>query len=487
MSQGSNIRYGGLGGGCGWRLPGPQDAMDVPWSSPDSGSDGGEMISSRKDSLPSQNLEDSFFPFSSSSSQPRGSLMPPMAGKEPLGSSQDDDSRLLLERDLILAAEVGRALLERNEELTTQLEQRERDIEALQQEKHILQQRLDLLELEGSQREAELQADLTSLREQLDKQRSQGRDHRREESEQLTQLSNHNHRLVEQLAEAVALEHTLRSELRSLRDDMEDRSFSNSISSARLESLQAENRVLQERYARAEERLNSVQEDNARLRAEREGMRERVTELQSTLCEREAELDQERSTVFQLHTLNHSLKQRVQALGEEVSLTQTTCFPLSLQCEIQQSQAKEAILVHSKILQEKEAEIQKLKEELLIREGELQSLEEELQPFRQSPGQPSYSFLEAELTKVRQERDSLNQQLLNTIKHKVALSQEVDAWQEDMRLVICQQVQLREEERERERKASLQRGSATSRSLRVRGEGGKRGKGGFFSSFFSSD
>ncbi|XP_036380575.1 BICD family-like cargo adapter 2 isoform X2 [Megalops cyprinoides] len=444
MSQGSNVRHKGLEEGCGWSLPGSQDAMDVPWSSPDSGSDGGEMISSRKDSLPSQNLEDSFFPFSSSSSssssssQPRGSLMPPMAGKEPLGSPQDDDSRLLLERDLILAAEVGRALLERNEELTTQLEQRERDIEALQQEKHILQQRLDLLELEGSQREAELQADLTSLREQLDKQRSQGRDHRREESEQLTQLSNHNHRLVEQLAEAVALEHTLRSELRSLRDDMEDRSFSNSISSARLESLQAENRVLQERYAHAEERLNSVQEDNTRLRAERERMRERVTELQSILCEKEAE-------------------------------------------------AKEAILVHSKILQEKEAEIQELKEELQIREGELQSLQVELQPFRQSPGQPSYSFLEAELTKVRQERDSLNQQLLNTIKHKVALSQEVDAWQEDMRLVICQQVQLREEERERERKARLQRGSATSRSLRVRGEGGKNGKGGFFSSFFSSD
>ncbi|KAJ8388303.1 hypothetical protein AAFF_G00134570 [Aldrovandia affinis] len=462
----------------------------APWRNPDSASDGGEMISSRKDSLPSPNLEDSFFPFTSSSSQQRVPRMPPTAETEAPGTPQDDGSPLLLEQDLILAAELGRALLERNEELSAQLEKKERNVEVLEQEKHIMQRKLEVQELESSQREVELQADLAALREQLDKQHNQGRDRRREESEQLTQLSNHNHKLVEQLAEAVAQEHTLRSELRSLRDDMDDRSLSSSISSARLESLLAENRVLKERYGRTEEQLRSAQEDNSRLRAEREGLRERVTELQTNLEEKEGELDQERSTVFQLRTLTHSLKQRVQALGEEVSLSETTCFPLSLQCEIEQSQTKEAIQVHSQILQEKEGEIQKLKEELQCREGELQSLKEEMQAFRHSPGQPNYRCLEADLAKVRQERDSLNQQLLNTIKHKVALSQEVDAWQEDMRLVICQQVHMREEERERERekekKSSLQRGSVTSRSLRMRGEGGKSRKGGFFS-FFSNE
>jgi len=38
----------------------------------------------------------------------------------------------------------------------------------------------------------------------------------------------------------VALEHTLRTELRALREEMEDSSFNKSISSARLDSLQAE-------------------------------------------------------------------------------------------------------------------------------------------------------------------------------------------------------------------------------------------------------
>lgn len=41
----------------------------------------------------------------------------------------------------------------------------------------------------------------------------------------------------------------------------------------------------------------------------------------------------------------------------------------------------------------------------------------------------SCSSLESELATVRQEKESLTQQLLNTIKHKVALSQELEAWQ----------------------------------------------------------
>ncbi|KAK6288370.1 hypothetical protein J4Q44_G00389300, partial [Coregonus suidteri] len=150
--------------------------------------------------------------------------------------------------------------------------------------------------------------------------------------------------------------------------------------------------------------------------------------------------------------------------------------------EIQQTQATETLLAHSTILQDRDT----LREELCSREAELCSLREELKPFRSTQGKPSYSSLESEVSMVRAERDSLTQQLLNTVQHKVALSQEVDAWQEDMRLLISQQVQHQEKEREkerereRERKAGLQR----SRSMRVRGE---RGKGGFFSSLFKGE
>ncbi|CAM4536222.1 unnamed protein product [Leuciscus chuanchicus] len=297
------------------------------------------MFTSKRENLPSPILEDSFFPFSSSLSSSSHRIMAPTIGPDDLlASPQDDSSPTLLEKDLILAAEMGQALLEKNVELAAQIEQMEREMEATQQEKHVLQRRLEVRDLEASQREAELQADITSLRAQLEQKHVQSRDRRREESEQLTQLSNHNQKLVEQLAEAVTLEHTLRTELRALREEMEDSSFNKSISSARLDSLQAENRVLKERCIRIDERLNSTQEDNDRLRSERDGLRERVIELQTSLKDQKTELEQEHSTVFQLRTVNRTLQQRVQALGEEASLGEATCFPLSLQSEIQQCQ-----------------------------------------------------------------------------------------------------------------------------------------------------
>lgn len=73
--------------------------------------------------------------------------------------------------------------------------------QALQQERHVLQRKLDMNELASGQREAELAADLAALRAELEQHHSHGRDRRKDESEQLTQLANHNQRLVEQLAE----------------------------------------------------------------------------------------------------------------------------------------------------------------------------------------------------------------------------------------------------------------------------------------------
>uniref|UniRef100_A0A3Q4GPJ7 BICD family-like cargo adapter 2 n=1 Tax=Neolamprologus brichardi TaxID=32507 RepID=A0A3Q4GPJ7_NEOBR len=386
------------------------------------------------------------------------------------GHGPDDllntDSGGGIETDLILAAELGRALLEKNEELTASLELRERELEALQQEKHVLQRKLEMNELAFGQREAELTADLTTLRAEVEKHQSQGRDRRKDESEQMIQLANHNQRLVEQLAEAVTLEHSLRTELRTIRDEMEESSFSRNISFTQLESIQAENRVLQERLSHMETQLKASGEDNQRLRMERERLRDRLSEMQMKLKEKEAEIEQEQGVVFELRTLNRSLQQKALNLDEDSILDRTQAEPLSLLSEIQQSQAKEALLAHSTVLQARDEEIQALKEEV----------SETINLFFKFP----FRSLESELVTVRQEKESLTQQLLNTIKQKVALSQELEAWQEDMRVVINQQVQQREEERKKE---SQQEKGATglqrSKSLRMKGEGSK----GFLSFF----
>lgn len=56
-------------------------------------------------------------------------------------------------------------------------------------------------ELASRQRELELTADLAASRAELEKHHSQGRNRRKDESEQMTQLASHNQCLVEQLAE----------------------------------------------------------------------------------------------------------------------------------------------------------------------------------------------------------------------------------------------------------------------------------------------
>ncbi|XP_032432899.1 LOW QUALITY PROTEIN: BICD family-like cargo adapter 2 [Xiphophorus hellerii] len=434
------------------------------------------MFTPRKNSLPSPSLEDSFFPLSSSSSV---SLFALQSASSP---ADGVDGGGAIETDLILAAELGRALLEKNEELAETLQQREKEVEALQQEKHVLQRKLEMNELETGQKESELNTDIASLRAELQKYHSEGRDRRKDDSEQMTQLANHNQRLVEQLSEAVTLEHSLRTELRTLREEMEESSFSRNISFTQLENMQAENRVLQERLSHMETQLKASEEDSQRLRVERDGLRDRLSELHVKLTEKEAEIEQEQGVVFELRTLNRSLQQKHLNLGEESFLGSTHTQPLSLLSEIQQTQATEALLAHSSALQAKDEEIQALKDELQSQQKELESLREEIKPFRGGENQ-SYSSLESELAKVRQEKESLTQQLLNTIKHKVVLSQELDAWQEDMRFVINQQVLQREEEKkkkeEKQEKESTV-GLHRSKSLRVRGEGGK----GFFSSLF---
>lgn len=82
------------------------------------------MFSTRKNSLPSPSLEDSFFPLSSSSSVSLSFALPSSTS-----SPGCMDNAGGIETDLILAAELGQALLEKNEELAASLDQSEREME----------------------------------------------------------------------------------------------------------------------------------------------------------------------------------------------------------------------------------------------------------------------------------------------------------------------------------------------------------------------
>ena len=80
------------------------------------------MFSHRKNSVPSPSIDDSYFGFPPGIPPPPPPLLPGGGGLE--GGGRGD-----LEPDLILAAELGQALLEKNEELAAGLEEKEKELE----------------------------------------------------------------------------------------------------------------------------------------------------------------------------------------------------------------------------------------------------------------------------------------------------------------------------------------------------------------------
>lgn len=74
--------------------------------------------------------------------------------------------------------------------------------------------------------------------------------------------------------------------------------------------------------------------------------------------------------------------------------------------------------------------------------------------------------LSLELSRVSLERDSLSRELLRTIRQKVALTQELEAWQDDMQVVIGQQLRS-QRQKELSAAGSAPRRAAPRFSLRL--------------------
>merc|ERR1719351_682756 len=103
---------------------------------------------------------------------------------------------LAKERDLILAAELGKALLEKNEDLSKQNEKIAEDfsqkLEELEQEKYHLRRRLEGVEEEYDLKVSELHGDISSLRNILQQTEVHTKQAEREKSLLITQLTEQN-------------------------------------------------------------------------------------------------------------------------------------------------------------------------------------------------------------------------------------------------------------------------------------------------------
>ncbi|XP_068165946.1 BICD family-like cargo adapter 1 isoform X2 [Antennarius striatus] len=249
------------------------------------------------------------------------------------------------EKDLVLAAKLGKALLERNQDLTKQYEKMHKDLndqlERLEQEKHELRRRLESREGEWEGRVAELETDVQQLQGELERHQVQLREADRDKNKAISELSEHNHRLLEQLSRAAQVERQLSTQVHSLQDDFREKSMSTSQHMTRLEALHAEIKMLSERKMALERQVHSMVEENELLQRTVDDLRERTLVLERQCHDRDLQLQQSQLELQEVQSSHRQLSARLEELTDDRSFQSLNTHPSNLLCEIEQSMEQE--------------------------------------------------------------------------------------------------------------------------------------------------
>ncbi|XP_064249145.1 BICD family-like cargo adapter 1 isoform X4 [Passer domesticus] len=442
----------------------------------------------------------------------------------PAAAARDPELLSLIrqkEKDLVLAARLGKALLERNQDMSRQYERMHKELtdklEHLEQEKHELRRRFENKEGEWEGRVSELESDVKQLQDELEKQQVHLREADREKTRAVQELSEQNQRLLDQLSRASEVERQLSLQVHTLREDFREKNSSSSQHIVRLESLQAEIKMLTDRKRELEHRLSAMMEENDLLQGTVEELQDRVLILERQSHDKDLQLHQSQLELQEVRLSYRQLQGKVEELSEEKSLQNLNTTSTSLLSEIEQSMEAEeleqereqlrlqlweaycqvrylcshlrgndsadsAVSTDSSMDESSEtssakdvpagslraalSELKRLIQNVLdgadstvtLLSVEMTTLREERDRLRGAAEDKEASerllqairdrdeaiakknAVEVELTKCKIDMMSLNSQLLDAIQQKVNLSQQLEAWQDDMHRVIDQQL-----------------------------------------------
>ncbi|XP_012912067.2 BICD family-like cargo adapter 1 isoform X5 [Mustela erminea] len=425
------------------------------------------------------------------------------------------------EKDLVLAARLGKALLERNQDMSRQYEQMHKELtdklEHLEQEKHELRRRFENREGEWEGRVSELESDVKQLQDELERQQVHLREADREKTRAVQELSEQNQRLLDQLSRASEVERQLSMQVHALREDFREKNSSTNQHIIRLESLQAEIKMLSDRKRELEHRLSATLEENDLLQGTVEELQDRVLILERQGHDKDLQLHQSQLELQEARLSYRQLQVKVDELTEERSLQSSAATSTSLLSEIEQSMEAEELeqereqlrlqlweaycqvrylcshlrgndsadsAVSTDSSMDESSETSSAKD---VPAGSLRTALSELKRLIQSivdGMEPTVTLLSVEMTALKEERDrlrvtsedkepkeqlqkairdrdeaiakknavelelakckmdmmSLNSQLLDAIQQKLNLSQQLEAWQDDMHRVIDRQL-----------------------------------------------
>ncbi|XP_037256051.1 BICD family-like cargo adapter 1 isoform X3 [Falco rusticolus] len=472
----------------------------------------------------------------------------------PAAAARDPELLSLIrqkEKDLVLAARLGKALLERNQDMSRQYERMHKELtdklEHLEQEKHELRRRFENREGEWEGRVSELESDVKQLQDELERQQVHLREADREKTRAVQELSEQNQRLLDQLSRASEVERQLSLQVHTLREDFREKNSSSSQHIVRLESLQAEQvleiKMLTDRKRELEHRLSAMMEENDLLQGTVEELQDRVLILERQSHDKDLQLHQSQLELQEVRLSYRQLQGKVEELSEERSLQNFNTTSTSLLSEIEQSMEAEELeqereqlrlqlweaycqvrylcshlrgndsadsAVSTDSSMDESSETSSAKD---VPSGSLRAALSELKRLIQNVldgADSTVTLLSVEMTTLKEERDrlrgaaedketserllqairdrdeaiakknavevelakckidmmSLNSQLLDAIQQKVNLSQQLEAWQDDMHRVIDQQLMDKHPKEWSQLAYSFSSGSGAKRSAR---------------------
>ncbi|XP_062408184.1 BICD family-like cargo adapter 1 isoform X2 [Sardina pilchardus] len=427
------------------------------------------------------------------------------------------------EEEVILAAQLGNALLLENRQLKEEVdklhEQYTDKLEVLEQGRHELRLKLEGCEAQREGQVSELERDVRELSgqaQQLRTQLSQAQRDRRRHQQEHSELSQ---RLRQQLQDAMDAEHAVSAELQTLRQEVRESGHSRPQDEELLSAMREQVARLTEKDQALEQRLQCVCEENSELKENLSSLHTRLTLHEQQSQQHIQQLAEAWREVEVARGRSQELQCQVEVLQEEASMQEGSHGNASLLSELELSldtlglgtdrqqltQEVESILrlllpltqnpqevgggqndlqgmvaqlkslaqeltqqhtsqqLRGSIVEvgsdqaERPAQIQELKDQVCVLQEENRELrllsercrveEEHLhQAIRDRDEAISKkTLMEAELMRSKSDMMSLNNQLLEAIQRKLELSQELEAWQDDIQVILNQQLRTQQQ------------------------------------------
>ena len=286
------------------------------------------------------------------------------------------------ERDLVLAAELGKSLLEKNNELNKQNKIIAKEylmklqvllydymidslnlvpsvpvlnilFQKLEQEKFQLQNQLEVSEEEYVQKISDLQTDIKNLKKALSKYPSDNNNHKNHTSQLVTDLTEQNQRLASQLRYSAENEKDLREQINSLRLQFHNRKSSIQEHFDHAASLREELYNVMEKKSELEKMLEIISGEKLMMKQSMEKSNDKIIELKKNWKNQECIFQDLEKDTEELRVCNNLLLKKLETLSGSSSSSfacQMTLFSeLEMSCSDQERSCQ---ITHFDIIEE---------------------------------------------------------------------------------------------------------------------------------------